>query len=74
MSNAIKRTIRTFFQTFLGTVIASGILSATETTGVVDWSSLKKVGISAISAGLVSVITFIQNWLEDSDKIPTVFK
>jgi len=74
VNNAVKRAIRTFFQTFLGTIISSGILSAASTSGVVDWSGLEKLAVSALSAGLVAVLSFTQNALEDSGTIPPVLK
>lgn len=74
MSDAIQRAVRTFFQAFIGVLIASGILSAVEETGVVDWSNLKKVGLSALVAGVVAIVSYIQNALEDVEVIPTFLK
>lgn len=74
MSDAIRRAIRTFFQTFLGVIITSGIFSAAAENGVVDWSGLKKVGLSAAAAAVVALLTYIQNALEDSGTIPALLK
>lgn len=74
MSDAIQRAVRTFFQAFIGVLITSGILSAVEETGVVDWSNLKKVGLSALVAGVVAIVSYIQNALEDVEVIPTFLK
>lgn len=69
MSDALRRACRTFIQSFLGSVLTSGVLSAIETDGVVDYSVLQKVGVSALAAGLIAFLSFMQNALEDS---PTV--
>ena len=74
MSDAIRRAIRTFFQTFVGVLISSGILSAAAEAGVVDWSALKKIVISAGAAAVVAVVTYIQNALEDSGTVPALLK
>lgn len=74
MSDAIRRAIRTFFQTFVGVLITSGIFSATAEAGVVDWSALKKVAISAAAAAAVAVVTYIQNSLEDAGVVPAPLK
>lgn len=74
MNKATKRAIRTFFQAFLGSIITSGVLSATSESGVVDWSALHKVAVAAGAAGIIALITFIQNALEDSGTIPALLK
>ena len=74
MSDAVKRAVRTFGQTLVGTVITSGILSATAETGVVDWPAIKKVAVSAFVAAVVAVLSWAQNALEDRSAIPTLMK
>lgn len=74
MSDALRKGIRAFFQTFLGVVIGSGVLSAFDTTGVVDWAAIKKVLVSAAFAGITSVVVFGHNWLEDNTSFPAVLK
>lgn len=74
MPDAVKRAIRTFFQAFLGVLIASGVLSAASENGVVDWSAVKKVGFSALAAGVVAIVTYIQNKLEDAKVVPALLK
>lgn len=74
MTNALKRALRTFVQAFLGSVLTSGILSTVETDGVVDWSSLTKVGVSALAAGLIALVSWIHNALEDRDVVPQVLR
>lgn len=74
MSDAVRRAIRTFAQSFLGAFAASGVLSAFAEAGVVDWTVLKKAGISALIAGIIALMSFIQNALEDSGAIPAPLK
>jgi len=72
MSDAGRRALRTFIQSFLGVLLTSGILSAITTTGVVDWTVLKKVFLSGIAAGITAVLSWAQNALEDRGTIPEV--
>lgn len=65
LPDPIRRALRTFFQAFTAAIAFSGVLSAIATSGVVDWAVLKKVGISAAFSGLVALVSFIQNALED---------
>lgn len=74
MNDAIRRAIRTFIQGFLGNLVGSSILSGVATRGVVDWSGATKVGISALAGGVIALISFVQNALEDSGTIPAVLK
>jgi hypothetical protein len=74
MSDSAKRALRTFGQAFLGAVITSGVLSATSESGVVDWSALKKVAIAAVFAGIIALVTWSQNALEEGGIIKPVLK
>lgn len=74
MPDALRRAIRTFFQSFIGAIISSGILSSMAENGVVDWSVLKKTAISAAIAGVVASFTFFQNFLEDNTRVPALLK
>jgi hypothetical protein len=74
MPDALRRALRTFVQAFLGSIITSGILSTTETVGVVDWSALKKVAVSAVAAAVIALITWAQNYLEDTTTVPALLK
>lgn len=74
MSDAIRRGIRAFFQVFLSTIISSGVLSAADTRGVVDFSAIEKVLVSAMMAGIAAVVVFSHNWLEDNTSFPAVLK
>lgn len=74
MTDALRRAIRTFIQAFLGSILSSGVLSAIATDGVVDLSGLQKVGAAALAAGLIALVSFAQNALEDVGTIPALLK
>jgi len=74
MSDAVKRGVRTFFQAFIGTLIASGVLTGVTDSGTVDLSAFETAGVSAAAAGVVAVLSWIQNALEDNTGFPTVLK
>lgn len=66
MNDTFVRTIRTFFQTFLGTLITSGALSV---AGPLNLNALETAGESALAAAVVASLTFLHNWLEDTGKV-----
>lgn len=74
MSDAVKRGLRTFFQAFLGSIITSGALSGLGADGVIDFSILQKAGVSALAAGVIGLVSYIQNALEDSGAVPEVIE
>jgi hypothetical protein len=67
----MRRGLRTFLQAFLASLVAlwlTGSFSTIdEATGatVPNWASLDTLVIAAGTAGLVSLVAFIQNLLED---------
>lgn len=72
--NPVQRALRGFVQTFIGVLLSSGVLSALGNNGTTDWSAIEKVLISALAAGVVSILTFVQNALEDNGTIPAIGK
>lgn len=74
MSDSVRRAFRTFVQAFVGALLASGVLSAASVEGVVDWSSLGKAAVSAGVAGVVAVLSYVQNSLEDRGSVPALLK
>lgn len=74
LPDSVRRALRTFLQAFVGILVTSGALSAITTEGVVDWAVLKKAAISAFAAGVVAVLTYVQNAAEDRGVIPAVLK
>lgn len=65
MSNAVKRALRTALQTFVGTLLASGVLGGS----TVDLGALQSVLVASGLAAIVSLLSFVQNSLEDSGKV-----
>lgn len=72
--DACKRAARTFLQAFLGVFVGTGILSAIAADGAVDWPVIAKAGVAAAAAGLVAVVSYVQNLLEDKGKIPVIIE
>lgn len=61
MKNALIRAIRTFFQTAIGVYLA-GLVAAPALPDLADIDLLS----SAAAAGFVAVLSFAQNWLEET--------
>ena len=74
MSDAVKRAVRTFFQAFIGAFLATGFLSGVADVGSIDWSAATTAAVSAVAAGVIAVLSFVQNALEDNTSFPTVLK
>lgn len=74
MTDAARRALRTWLQAFLGSLITSGVLSGVETDGVVDWAIAEKAVIAALAAGVIALLTWAQNALEDTTQFPAVLK
>lgn len=77
MSDAVRRSIRTFLQAFLGVILAQAgaiALDAQKGEYVLDVEWIKRIGISAIVAGVIAVLTFTHNALEDNTSFPSVLK
>lgn len=75
MKNAAVRAVRTFLQAFVGTfavlaipVLTNLITSAGDAEGyiAIDVTPLGNAAIAGVIAGVIALITFIQNALEDS--------
>jgi len=61
MKNALIRAVRTFFQTAIGVYLA-GLVAAPALPDLADIGLLS----SAAAAGFVAVLSFAQNWLEET--------
>lgn len=70
---AARRALRTFVQTFLAVVIAAPAFHALG-SGTVDWSALKTLAVSATGAGIVALVSFLYNLIEDSTGIQVIGK
>lgn len=74
MSDPIRRAIRTFLQGFVGVLalvavpLLSNIVSSVVNGGndvMIDLNIWKNIGIAAIAGGVISLVAFVQNALED---------
>jgi hypothetical protein len=77
MSDALRRCLRTFVQALTGVLVAQAAalaLSVQQGTYVPDVDWLKRVGISAVAAGVIAVVTYVHNWAEDNAGLPAVLK
>lgn len=70
----LRSAVRVFCYALLGSILSSGVFTAFNEaiqTGVVDLSILTKGLFSALTAGIVALLAFLYNWLEDSGNIPS---
>lgn len=74
MNDTIRRTVRTFLQGFVGTfavlaipVLSSVITAAGDSTGYVriDTTALGNAAIAGVVGGVIALVAFVQNLLED---------
>ena len=61
----LVRGVRTFLQAFLGVFLALSTSGAIGVDSVPDLEVLKRAAIAAAWAGLIALIAFVQNALED---------
>lgn len=66
MTDALIRAGRTFLQTFIGVYLA-GLVASANTT-LADLANLSLLD-TALAAGVVAVLTFVQNFLEMSRSV-----
>jgi TRAP-type C4-dicarboxylate transport system permease small subunit len=84
MNDALRRAIRTFLQAFVGTLslllipfLSDIAKSAGEADkGIVEISTdaLGNILIAAVVAGVIALISFVQNELEDKTNMPAILK
>ena len=82
MSDAIRRAIRTFLQAFVGTLAALAIPALTDLVRSIgnaepyeiDFAFWQGVGIAATLAGIIALISWAQNQLEDHTSTPAILK
>jgi hypothetical protein len=74
MTPALQRATRTFLQAFVGSLAGANLLALSNTEGVVDWSEARKVVLAAFMAGVVAVVSFAHNALEDGTALPALLK
>jgi hypothetical protein len=68
-TDAAVRAFRTFVQGVVTSILSGGVIAAVAATGSVDVNALKVMAIAAGFSGLVAVVSFIQNTLEDKGVI-----
>lgn len=74
MPDALRRAIRTFIQAFVGTFLSMWI-GIYVTPGVLpDTQVIQRVLIAAAVAGMIALLTYVQNALEDRGTIRSVGK
>ena len=66
MRDPLIRGIRTFLQAFLGVFIALSTSGAMNIDSIPDIEVLKRATIAAAWAGIVAVVSFAQNALEET--------
>jgi len=72
--DVVNRTVRTFLQSFVGTFslfsipYLNGLVTGVGESGdiALDFTFLGKIAVAALIAGFISLITFVQNALEDA--------
>lgn len=84
MNDALRRALRTFFQAFVGTLsvmlvpfLYDLVKAAGEADGQlvrIDVNFLGNVAIAAIVAGIIALISWAQNELEDKTGMPAIMK
>ncbi len=81
-NDALRRAARTFFQSFVGTLVMLAVPALTKIVTAVaqakpyelDFAFWQSAIVAACAAGLISLITWVQNALEDKGTIPSVLK
>ena len=66
MRDAVVRGVRTFLQAFLGVFLALSTSGAMGLNAVPDIEVLKRAAIAAACAGIVALVSFTQNALEET--------
>lgn len=77
MNDAVRRAIRTFVQAFTGVIVAQSgaiLLDAQKGEYVLDIEWIKRLAVSAAVAGVIALVSWLQNAMEDAGSIPSVLK
>lgn len=75
LPDSVRRAIRTFIQAFIGVLLVQvATLTADLDDGEIDWNLWKRVALTAVAAGFVAFVTWLQNFLEDNTSMPAVLK
>lgn len=74
LHDAFKRAARTFLQSFLGTLLATWAALSLAPGTLPDADTAKRVLIAAGVAGLIALLSWIHNALEDGGAMPKLLK
>jgi hypothetical protein len=77
LKDTFDRAGRTFVQAATGVMSIQAMSIALDVgrgTYVPDVDWLKRVGISAVAAGVIALVSFFHNWAEDHGVVPTMMK
>jgi uncharacterized protein YjeT (DUF2065 family) len=66
MKDAAIRAVRTFVQALIGAFLATSVLETMVSSATIDADALRRAGISAVAAGVIALLSFVQNALEDA--------
>lgn len=66
MKDAAIRALRTFLQALIGAFIATSALQSIASDATIDGDALTRAGISSLAAGVIALLSFVQNALEDA--------
>jgi hypothetical protein len=66
MKDAAIRALRTFLQALIGAFIATSALQSIAADSTIDGDALTRAGISSLAAGVIALLSFVQNALEDA--------
>ena len=72
--DALRRAVRTFLQAFLGTLLFMWQGLNLTPGALPDWETGQRVLIAALIAGVIALISFTINVLEDNTPLPTLLK
>jgi hypothetical protein len=64
--DAIARALRTFLQAFLGVLLTSWLALNLAPGELPAWDVAQRVLIAAAIAGVIALVTWLQNFLEDA--------
>lgn len=74
MNDAFNRAIRTFLQSFLGVLLATWMALNLAPGELPDTDTAKRVLIAATVAGVIALVSWVQNTLENNTSFPTFLK
>jgi len=74
LPDSVRRAIRTFIQSFLGTLLTGWIGLNVAAGDLPPVSVAKRLLIAATVAGVIALLTYVQNALEDHTGLPALLK